>query len=95
MAQHANLSPVADIISLGAIAGTLMHFLPPIAAVLAIIWYCLEIYESETVKHYFARRHRRLRRAHRKRWRRVSATHMAQHAEHPLHDQAEGDKLKD
>ncbi len=33
-----------DAISVAAIIGSLMNWLPPIAAFLGIVWYCLQIY---------------------------------------------------
>lgn len=56
---------IADVISVGAILGTFMKILPPLAVLLAIIWYCLEIYESKTVQGWLRRRHlRKQRRRH-------------------------------
>lgn len=55
--------PIADTISLGAILGVFAHVLPPLAAFIAIIWYCLEMYESKTVQGFLrGRRRRHLRR---------------------------------
>jgi len=73
VSNHPNLSPVADIISVGAVVGSIMHALPPLAAVVAILWYCLEIWESDTVRDMLqdrrrkerVKRLRRLRRRHR------------------------------
>jgi hypothetical protein len=39
-----------DVIAAGAVAGTLMNILPPMAAAMAIIWYAIQIYESKTVQ---------------------------------------------
>ena len=41
---------VGDVISVGAILGSLAGWLPPLAALAAIIWYSIEIYESATVQ---------------------------------------------
>ena len=56
---------LGDVISLGAIAGTVTHLLPPVAAFLAIIWYLVEIFESRTLQSFL--RGRRLRHHRRKR----------------------------
>lgn len=61
MTHQAHLLPVADVISAGAILGAFAGALPPIAAFIAIIWYCLEIYESKTIQGFIrnrAARHR-------------------------------------
>lgn len=47
---------VGHSLSTTAIVGTLAGVFPPIAAVAAFIWYSLQIYESQTVKKFFARR---------------------------------------
>lgn len=47
---------VADVISAGAILGTLGHLLPEWAAIMAIVWYCIEIYESKTVQEWIRKR---------------------------------------
>lgn len=39
-----------DALSVGVVLGTLAEILPAIAALLAIIWTCLRIYESATVQ---------------------------------------------
>ena len=73
MTQHPNMAPVADLISAGAIVGSLVHILPPLAAFVALIWYCLQIYESETVQAYLQKR--RIRRHYRKHTRHHKAKH--------------------
>lgn len=50
MSTQPNMSPVADIISVGAIIGSFAHLLPPLAALIAIIWYAIQVYESRTVQ---------------------------------------------
>jgi hypothetical protein len=67
-----NLSPIADAISAGAIVGVFVHALPPLAAVIGIAWYLLEIYESKTVQGYLRNRRRRW-------YRRQRALHRAIH----------------
>lgn len=39
-----------DTISALAVLTTLAGFLPPIAALSAMLWYCVQIYESKTVQ---------------------------------------------
>ena len=39
-----------DAVSVGTVAGSLMGWLPPIAAALTIIWTTIRIYETNTVK---------------------------------------------
>jgi hypothetical protein len=48
-------------VSLVAISGTVLGFLPAFAALLAVIWYAIEIYESPTVRRFiYARELRKL-----------------------------------
>lgn len=54
------LSWVGNGLSLGAIATTMLGLTPAVAAIVAIIWYSIQIYESATVQKWFAKR--RLRR---------------------------------
>ena len=59
-AQH--IAIVADTVSAAAIFGVFMGWLPDVAAVGAIIWYSLQIYESKTVQGWLAaRRHKKNR----------------------------------
>ncbi len=49
--------------SLGAVGLALIGWLPPIAAVIAVIWYMIQIYESNTVQGWIrSRRTRKLAR---------------------------------
>ena len=41
---------VGNSLSLGAIVGTLMGWLPYLAAIIAVIWYLIQIYETNTVQ---------------------------------------------
>lgn len=41
---------VGDVLSISTISATLMSILPPIAALLTILWSLIRIYESDTVK---------------------------------------------
>lgn len=53
---------VADILSIGAVVGTLTGYLPPIATILAIVWYALQVYEGKTVQKWIKARRRSIRR---------------------------------
>mgnify|MGYP003626287046 FL=1 len=44
------LKNIGDATSLTVVAGTLMSFLPPLAALLTVIWTCIRIYETETIQ---------------------------------------------
>lgn len=46
----------AHAISVAAILGTFAGWLPPLAALAAIIWYAINIYESKTVQAWLAQR---------------------------------------
>lgn len=52
------LSHVADTISAGAIVGSILGVLPPVAALAATIWYAVQIWESHTVQKWW-RLHKR------------------------------------
>ena|ERR1035437_8677428 len=47
---------VGGLTSIGAIFSTLFGWVPPIAAVFALIWYMIQIYDSEPVQKYRTRR---------------------------------------
>lgn len=55
------LTHVADTISAGAILGTFLGILPPLAAFAAFFWYLIQIWESHTVQKWW-RLHTRQRR---------------------------------
>jgi hypothetical protein len=69
MSNHPGVAPTVDVISAAAIVGSLMHWLPPLAAVLAVVWYVLQIYESQTVQGWLHHRKvvKRLKSRHRRR----------------------------
>jgi len=53
--SDATSHPVAraiDAIAVGSIIGTIVGWLPAIASVLSIIWFCIQIYESDTFKNF-------------------------------------------
>lgn len=62
------MNHAADVISAGAVVGAFAHILPPLAALIAVLWYCLEIFESKTVQGFIRgrrlRRHRQRRHLH-------------------------------
>lgn len=58
------LTHVADTISAGAILGTFLGILPPLAALAATLWYLVQIWESHTVQKW-VRLHMRKRRTYR------------------------------
>lgn len=45
-----------DALSVGVVVGTIAQFLPPIAAVLTIIWTIIRIWETETVQKWYSRK---------------------------------------
>lgn len=45
MSQHPHLGVVGDVISGAAVIGTLAGYLPYIAALGAVIWYAIQIYD--------------------------------------------------
>jgi uncharacterized membrane protein YbaN (DUF454 family) len=65
--QHIQAAKVAaDTVSAAAIVGVFVQVLPPIAALMAILWYAVQIYESHTVqswlhKHRVVKRYRQRR----------------------------------
>jgi hypothetical protein len=56
--QHFN-TWFGNIASASAIAGTLVGYFPAIAASVALVWYLIQIAESETVRRYLANRRTR------------------------------------
>lgn len=47
---HTTALVVADVVSALAILGTLSGMLPPLAALGALTWYVIQVYESDTVQ---------------------------------------------
>lgn len=47
---------VVDALSLVTVLGTIMNFLPAIAAVFTIIWTAIRIYETKTVQRWLGKR---------------------------------------
>lgn len=50
-----HLKPVGDVISIGALLGSLVQLLPSIAAVLTIVWTAIRIYETDTVQRWLTK----------------------------------------
>ena len=68
MTDHSHLVAAANVISLGAIFGSLMGIVTPLAAIAALIWYALQIYESKLVQDWMhhrrkLHRHKRIKHA--------------------------------
>ncbi len=47
---------VGNWLSAAAVLGTLAGWLPPLAALIAAVWYCIQIYESDTFQSWMERR---------------------------------------
>lgn len=57
------LSWVGNTASIGAVVSTVFGWLPPVAAFIAVVWYVIQIYESDTVQSWVrGRRTRKLAR---------------------------------
>jgi len=39
-----------DVTSFGVVIGSVMELLPAVSAILAIVWTCIRIYETETIQ---------------------------------------------
>lgn len=59
MEWHEIYTRVASALSIGTIAGALIGVFPAVAAFVALLFYFIQIYESETVKHWLANRRKR------------------------------------
>lgn len=45
-----------DIVSIGVVAGTILQWLPAVAALFTIVWTAIRIYETETVQRLLRRK---------------------------------------
>lgn len=55
MTEHSEqLKHVGDVVSLAAVIATLAAWLPPIAALVSIVWTLIRIYETETCTRFIA-----------------------------------------
>lgn len=60
MTDHQQVATASlDVAAGAAVVSTLFGWLPDIAAVLGIAWYCLQIWESKTVQSWHKRRRSR------------------------------------
>ncbi len=50
--QHDTVKHVADAVSVVTVLGTLMQWLPSVAALFTIIWTTIRIYETKTVQRW-------------------------------------------
>jgi hypothetical protein len=50
------VKPALDTLSLGTVVATLVGYLPSIAALVSIIWGCIRIYETDTVRRILGRK---------------------------------------
>ena len=53
--HHETAKHVVDALSLVTVLGTIMNFLPAIAAVFTIIWTAIRIYETKTVQRWLGK----------------------------------------
>lgn len=47
-----NVKAGLDVVSITTVVGTLAAILPPIAALVSIVWSCIRIYETKTVQRW-------------------------------------------
>lgn len=45
-----------DLLGAGTIVASIVGYLPALAASIALLWYCIQIWESRTVQHYLENR---------------------------------------
>jgi hypothetical protein len=50
-----HVKPALDVASLVVVAGTLVEWLPAVAALLSIVWSLIRLWETATVKRWFKR----------------------------------------
>ena len=51
--MHEESKTIVDVLAVGGTVGTMAGILPPLAALITIIWTCLRIWETETVQNLF------------------------------------------
>ena len=54
-----HIKPVIDIASIGTVVATLTEWLPPIAALISIVWGLIRIYETSTIQKLIGKRIRK------------------------------------
>ena len=52
-AMQEETKAVVDVLAIGGTLGTVAGVLPPLAALITIIWTCLRIWETDTVQNLF------------------------------------------
>jgi hypothetical protein len=52
-AMQEETKTVVDVLAIGGTLGTIAGVLPPLAALITIIWTCLRIWETATVQKFF------------------------------------------
>ncbi len=58
--QHSEgIKHVCDVISVGCVLGSLTSWLPPLAALVTIIWTTIRIFETRTIKRWMGRERRK------------------------------------
>ena len=48
--MHEETKSMVDVLAIGGTVGTVAGILPPLAALITIIWTCLRIWETDTVQ---------------------------------------------
>jgi len=56
MDSNSAIKTVLDATSIGVVAGTIMNYLPPLAALLTVIWTLIRIYETKTMQRWLENR---------------------------------------
>ena len=56
LAQTPAVAMTGDVIGVGAIVAALLGYVTPVAAMVALIWYLIQIWESRTIQHYLNNR---------------------------------------
>ena len=50
--MHEETKSMVDVLAIGGTVGTVAGILPPLAALITIIWTCLRIWETDTVQKF-------------------------------------------
>ena len=53
--MHPHHIDLLDYMAVAVVAGSLTQVIPAAAAILAVVWYCIQIWESDTVKGWLNR----------------------------------------
>lgn len=57
--SHTVQAWAGNIFSIGAIAGAIVGYLPTAAAIVGLVWYLIQVYESATIQRWLAARRSR------------------------------------